>query len=258
MNPNPIRRTLTAMALLLAAAGTAAAWAADSAEPRWTVELEAGPFWQSRNDVQIPNDPTGSRFSLEDLVGSGPWFGPRLQISYTLEGRHGIQLYLAPLSYTETGRFGTPVRFAGELFSADTPTEATYRFNSWRASYRYQVVDGDRWLVWVGGTLKIRDAEVELRQGATAARDTDTGLVPLFLFAADYAIADRWHLLVDLDALAGGPGRAVDLAVKVGYDVSDRWRLTGGYRTIEGGADVDEVYNFAWFHSAVLSAVYRF
>jgi hypothetical protein len=27
---------------------------------------------------------------------------------------------------------------------------------------------------------------------------------------------------------------------------------------IEGGADVDEVYNFAWFHSAVFSAVYRF
>ncbi len=50
----------------------------------------------------------------------------------------------------------------------------------------------------------------------------------------------------------------MDLALKLGYDLNDRWRLTGGYRMVEGGADVDEVYNFAWFHSAIFSAVYRF
>lgn len=258
MKTRAIRRLSTLAILLLGADAADPSWAADSEPPRWTVELEAGPFWQSRNDVQIPNDDTGTRFSLEDLAGGGPWFGARVQISYTIRGRHGVQLYLAPLSYSETGRFETPVRFAGESFAAGTPTEAKYKFNSWRASYRYQLTRGDRWLVWVGGTLKIRDAEIELRQDETVARDTDTGFVPLFLFEADYRFADRWHFLVDLDALAGGPGRAIDLALEVGYDVSESWRLTGGYRMVEGGADVDEVYNFAWFHSAVVSAMYRF
>ena len=237
---------------------TTASWANADGTPKWTSELEAGPVWQSRNDVQIPNDQTGTRFSLVDLVGNGPWFAPRLQISYTIKGRHGLQLYLAPLSYTETGQFEEPVRFAGETFAADTPTDATYQFNSWRASYRYQVVRGQRWLVWVGFTGKIRDAKIELQQDETTAKDTDTGFVPLFLFEADYSFSDRWHFLIDLDALAGGPGRAEDLALKIGYDLNERWRLTGGYRMIEGGADVDEVYNFAWFHSAVFSAVYRF
>jgi hypothetical protein len=232
--------------------------AGQAASSKWSFELEAGPLWQSRNDVQIPNDETGTRFSLEELTGSGPWFAPRLQISRTLKGRHGLQLYLAPLSFTETGELSEPVRFAGGTFSTEAPTEATYQFNSWRASYRYQVVRGSRWKVWVGFTAKVRDAKIELRQGATRARDTDTGFVPLFLFEADYRFAERWHFLIDLDALAGGPGRAEDLALKVGYDLTDRWRLTGGYRTIEGGADVDEVYNFAWFHSAVVSVVYSF
>jgi hypothetical protein len=77
-------------------------------------------------------------------------------------------------------------------------------------------------------------------------------------FAAVYRISDRWHLLADLDALAGGPGRAIDLALKVGYDVSDRWTVTAGYRTVEGGADTDDVYNFAWFNGAVVSGVLRF
>ncbi|UCF69374.1 MAG: hypothetical protein JSV80_08910, partial [Acidobacteriota bacterium] len=82
--------------------------------------------------------------------------------------------------------------------------------------------------------------------------------VPLLHFAADYRFADRWHLLVDLEGLAGGPGRAVDLALKFGYDLSERWGITAGYRTVEGGADIEEVYNFAWFQYAVVSGVFRF
>ena len=247
-----------ALSLIVLSAGAGAARSDGSGEPRWTFEIEAGPVWQSRNDVEIPNDGTATRFSLHDLAGSGPWLAPRAQISYRLRGRHSLQLYLAPLSYTETGTLDGLVRFAGETFTATSPTEATYKFNSWRASYRYLLVRGNRWKVWVGFTAKIRDAKIELEQGETTARDTDTGFVPLFLFEADYSITDRWHFLVDVDALAGGPGRAEDVALKIGYDLTDRWRVTGGYRTIEGGADVDDVYNFAWFHSAVVSGVYRF
>ncbi|HQP44773.1 MAG TPA: hypothetical protein PLV66_13975, partial [Thermoanaerobaculales bacterium] len=67
-----------------------------------------------------------------------------------------------------------------------------------------------------------------------------------------------WHLQLDLDALAGGPGRAEDFAAKIAYDLDDRWSITAGYRTVEGGADTDDVYAFAWFHYAVVSGVYRF
>jgi hypothetical protein len=81
--------------------------------------------------------------------------------------------------------------------------------------------------------------------------------VPLLAFAADYRFADRWHLLFDFEGLAGGPGRAFDVALKVGYDFNDRWGVTAGYRTVEGGADIEEVYNFAWFQSAVVSGVFR-
>ena len=82
--------------------------------------------------------------------------------------------------------------------------------------------------------------------------------MPLVYFAADYRVAQRWHVAFDFDGLAGGPGRAIDLSLKLRYDVNDRWALTAGYRMLEGGVDIDEVYNFAWFNSAVVSGVYRF
>jgi hypothetical protein len=39
--------------------------------------------------------------------------------------------------------------------------------------------------------------------------------------------------------------------------MNENWGLAFGYRTVEGGADVDDVYSFAWFNYAVASASYR-
>ncbi len=226
--------------------------------PRFSLELEAGPAWQSSNDVQIPNSELGTRFSLKDLVGAGPWPAGRLYFTWNINHKHGLRVLLAPLAYTETGIFDEEVLFAGEAYDPGAPTEATYQFNSWRLSYRYKFKDGDRWQLWVGFTAKIRDAKIELRQGNTTSKDTDLGFVPLAHFAADWRFAEKWHLVADLDALGGGPGRAIDLALKIGYDINERWTVTAGYRTVEGGADVDDVYSFAWFNSLVVSGIVRF
>ena len=236
------------------AAGLLAAGAAAAQEtPRFNLELELGPVWQARNDVQIPNSDLGTRFSLEELVGDGPWAGGRLYATWNLNERHSLRALLAPLSYTETGVFAEPVDFAGASYEPGVPTEATYEFNSWRLTYRYRIKDTETWRLWIGGTAKIRDARIELRQGGTSSFDDDLGFVPLLHFGALARLSARWHAVVDLDALAGGPGRAIDAAVKLGYEIDPRWTVRFGYRTVEGGADVDEVYNFAWFHSAVAS-----
>ena len=61
-----------------------------------------------------------------------------------------------------------------------------------------------------------------------------------------------------LDALAGGPGRAEDLAIKLGHRPAPGWVVSIGYRMVEGGADVEEVYSFAWLHYLVRSAASHF
>ena len=226
--------------------------------PGFSLELELGPVWQSRNIVQIPNTEAGTRFSLEDLVGSGPWAAGRAYFTWNFKPRHSLRVLAAPLSYTESGIFDETVNFAGETYQEGIPTEATYQFNSWRVGYRWRFKDGERWKLWLGFTAKIRDAKIALAQGDTSSEDTDVGFVPLLSFAADYRFADRWHLLFDFEGLAGGPGRAFDVALKVGYDINEKWGLTAGYRTVEGGADIEEVYNFAWFQYAVVSGVFRF
>lgn len=47
-------------------------------------------------------------------------------------------------------------------------------------------------------------------------------------------------------------------AVEAGYDLDDRWTVSGGYRTVEGGGDVDSVCAFAWLRYGVVSLEHRF
>jgi hypothetical protein len=226
--------------------------------PKFEIEVEAGPVWQSRNDVQIPNDASGTRFSLVDLSGSGPKPAGRAYLTWNINRRHSLRALLAPLSFTETGTFAEPVDFAGESYEVGTPVDGTYKFNSWRLGYRYRFSDSEKLSLFVGFTAKIRDAKIELSQAGTASKKTDIGFVPLLNFGADWNFTHAWSLLFDFDGLAGGPGRAFDVALKLGYDLGDRWRIAAGYRTVEGGADVESVYNFAWLHYGVASVAIRF
>lgn len=248
--PDLVLRSLpaaTLAALLVLSARPAAA------APRFGLEVEAGPVWQTRNDVQIPAAAPATRFSLVDAVGRGPWSAARVYLEYRLDDRRSFRALYAPLTIEEDGALAAPVVFAGESLAAG-PVHATYRFDSYRLSYRQRFHEGDRWTWWWGFTAKIRDARVALeRDGQRAVKD-NTGFVPLAHLAGDWQMSPGWHLTLDADALAGGPGRAEDVALKVGRDLSDRARLSVGYRLVEGGADVDEAYAFAWLHYLVASA----
>ena len=247
-----MRRLLPAAALALLLPASAAAQA-----PRLIVELEGGPAWQSYNDVEVPNDGSATRFALDELVGTGPWPAGRLYLTWNLAERHGLRALVAPFSLTETGTPAEPIRFAGADYAAGEPVEATYTFNSYRLTYRYRALGGERSTAWIGFTAKIRDATVALEQGPTSSRKDDVGFVPLLHLAGDWYFAPDWRLRFDADGLAGGPGRAIDATLKLGYDLGRHWTVSAGYRTLEGGADVDEVYAFAWLHYLVGSASYR-
>lgn len=227
-------------------------------QSRFILELEAGAVWQTSNDVQIPNTDVGTRFSLAELVGNGPLPAGRLYFSWNIAERHSLRLLLAPLSYTLPGTFSTPVNFAGETYEAGILVDATYKFNSWRLGYRYRFLNNERLKLTLGFTAKIRDAKIQLAQGSTTSKDTDLGFVPLLHLGADWNFSEPWHLIFDFEGLAGGPGRAFDVALKLNYDFNEQWAIGAGYRTVEGGADIERLYNFAWFQFAVFSGVFRF
>jgi hypothetical protein len=110
---------------------------------RFRFELEGGPVWQAKNDVQIPGN-TGTEFSFKDLTGSGPYAAGRFTFDWNFLERHGLRLEVAPLRFDGTGTLIQPVSFAGTTFSPGTSTEGKYKFDTYRVSYRWLFLNG--WL----------------------------------------------------------------------------------------------------------------
>jgi hypothetical protein len=245
MKPNSIAIALTLIV------GPVAGWA------EFRTGLEAGAAFQSRNDVRIPGD-TGTTFSLKDVQGSGPVPAIRAWVEWIAREKHGVRLTAAPLRVEGTGTLDQDVFFVDKTFSQNAPVDASFKFDTYRATYRYRFFNTEAWTWKVGGTLLLRDAKIELIQGSQQASKSNVGAVPLLNFAGEWRPAPKWQALFEFDGLAGGPGRAFDVTLQTYYDISERWQLGGGYRTIEGGSDTDEVYSFAWFHIFTLSLNYRF
>ena len=251
-----VRGLRTTTLLLLLSPFALGSSSAQDKEP-FALELEGGLFWQNRNDVRIPNDDTATEFSLVEAVGTGPYGAFRVEADFDVAEKHGFRVVIAPLEVEDDGVLAESVSFAGETF-APGEVEAAYKFSSYRFTYRYRFYNGERWRWKVGFTGFIRDARIALEQGDVAAEDTNVGFVPLAYVQGRALLGERWRLIFEADALGASQGRAIDFSAKLAYDFTDNWQLGFGYRTIEGGADVDDVFNFAWLNFAVASIRYSF
>ena len=218
-------------------------------DPRLSITAEGAAVWQARNDVRIPPQ-TGTEFSIVDVIGTGPWAAGRVELTAGLTDRQQLRVVYAPLAISGDGTIAAPVTFAGATF-APGATRADYRFSNYRVTYRYEFFEGERWQWRVGFTGFVRDARIALTQGDLSAEDTDLGFVPLGHLSGTARLSSRWRFVVDVDASAAPQGRAIDLATLLQFDPSPGWHVAVGYRTIEGGADVESVYTFAWINAAV-------
>jgi hypothetical protein len=241
----------------LAAVVPATASAAEHLSPSAALTVELGAAWQLRNTAQISDEPPNTRFKIDELTGDGPFLAGRVVLDWPLNEKHRLRFIVAPLRIDETGTASQPIVFQDTTF-APGPIDVKYRFDSYRASYRYVFYARERWTLSGGGTLNIRDAEIRLQQGALTRAKTNTGVVPLLALEGEWRFAPGWYGLLDFEGLAAPQGRAIDVALKLGYDITPNIAVAGGYRILDGGADNDALYTFARFDSAVLGLTWRF
>lgn len=223
----------------------------------YVLNLQGAKVFTSKNDVRIPGD-SGTKFSLSDDLAADTEFTGRLEAGYLREERDYFGIVVAPLSVNSHGRVDRDISFAGTIFPAGTDLDATFRFDSYRVTWRRKLVARDSIDVWLGITGKLRDAAITVEGGGQKAEKTNTGFVPLINFLIDWRIAPPWSLRISGDALAGPQGRAEDVLFALLYDVSSMTKILAGYRVLEGGADNEEVYTFSLFHYAVAGVEFRF
>jgi len=173
-----------------------------------------------------------------------------IKLNYTIKSRHTLSLLYAPLETKSEGSVTNDIFFEGVVFPANTELVGIYKFNSYRFTYRYDIVKKTKFEFGLGLTAKIRDAKIALSSPGLNSEKTNIGFVPIINFRLLWKVDDKFGLLLDGDALAAPQGRAEDVLIAATYKLSDNFGIRAGYRILEGGADNDEVYNFALFHYA--------
>ncbi|MBS4036150.1 MAG: hypothetical protein KGZ85_16930 [Ignavibacterium sp.] len=221
------------------------------------IDLETGAVFNGYNDVRIPGD-QGTLFSLTDDLKTETNIFYRLRASYIIKSRHSLSILYAPLETKSRGIVPNDIFFEGELFNANAQLTNTYKFNSYRLTYRYDFVQKPKLEFGLGVTAKIRDAKIAISSNQLVSQKTNVGFVPLINFRLLWKIDDKFGILLDGDALAAPQGRAEDVLIAAIYKFSDNLKIQVGYRILEGGADNDEVYNFSLFHYASVGLSYTF
>lgn len=231
-----------------------------SLHAQFELDLESGISLNTMNDVRFPNDETTSA-NLVDVpaeLGTSSTLFYRLRASYTINEKHTLSGLYAPLQFVSEGSFGQPVRFGEHTYLPSELTQVTYKFNSYRLTYRYRIVKTEKVSFGLGVTAKIRDARIAFDAGRQSDETTDLGFVPLINFNFEVYPNEKLTFRLKGDALVGAQGRAEDIFAGVVYHITPSIGVKGGYRILEGGADVDQVYNFSLIHYAAVGALITF
>lgn len=215
-----------------------------------TYSLEVGPSYQSLNDQRIPGK-GGTKISLTEFE-KGPFPSYRIYLGYGWD-RHQIRALYAPFALDLNGELKTLTIFRNQVFQPGIATDFFYKFNSYRLTYSYALEKKSEWDLRLGFTGKIRDAEVKLTQGNISASKKNVGFVPLLHFQGERKISENYDFRFDVDGLYAPQGRAFDVGLFIEHKLAALdATIFGGYRTLEGGADNDKVYNFAWIHTLTI------
>ena len=226
------------------------------AHAQFSIDVESGLAIPGYNEVRIPNQ-TGTTFNFtDDFEAQGPVIPFRLRVGYTFQERNHIFALFAPLNISYQGAAPFDIAFQGANFGAGEAIDGFYKFNSYRLTYRRDIVSTDRWLIGLGFTAKIRDATVRLTsETGVSDRKDDIGFVPLLHIFTAYQLPG-WTLFLEGDGLAGGPGRAFDFFFGGKVPIHKNLDFKAGYRILEGGADIDEVYNFTLINFATVGLIW--
>ncbi len=145
------------------------------------LDVETGLVSTGYNDVRIPGN-QGTFISFKDDLKPSSDIFYRIKLNYTFSSAHTLSLLFAPLTVKSEGRINKDVDFAGKVFPANKDLSGSYKFNSYRLTYRYDFVQNPNLEFGLGFTAKIRDARIALSSQGISAEKTNVGFVPIINF----------------------------------------------------------------------------
>ncbi len=189
--------------------------------------------------------------------------------------RHTFVLLYQPLDLRTSVTLERDVRWDGVDFPEGTPVELRYGFSFWRGSWMYDLLPGPEREATIGGSLQIRNANLEITStdGELRSVNRDVGPVPLIKSRFRWPLSNEGWFGAELDA-AWAPiryingsdsdveGVLVDLSARAGTELRPgvdffmnvRYFAGGAVGTSSNATPPGDGFSENWLHFLTLSA----
>ncbi len=208
---------------------------------RHIFDLESGVVMPVFNDIRTGKDKDGT-LSLTDLQNNvNPYF--RLSYYFNLDKKNGFRVLVAPLEYSGSGYLDHDTNYEGMNLLSGNLTNYSYKFNSYRFTYRRTIFENEMFTFKLGLTLKIRDAAISVSQGNLSHKDSNVGFVPLGYINFEFRPIEKLTIGTEGDLAAAPQGSAIDVGTFVKYNIHENVALGLMYRFLSGGVSTENSYN---------------
>lgn len=223
----------------------------DNFDPSYRIVFEFGPVVQDKNIVRAPNN-GGTDIDLAALETEFHMTA-RMQFERYFNKKSEFVIWYGPMGMTDFDQPTQPFRVGDTIFDPSDPDavvfDSNYRWWDLRASYRYRLIDNDKWRVRVGAGLQYSstDFEVEQRDDAgvivKSAHEEVHAILPVLHASAKFNFNERWAIEAEIDGMSTGKEDYINSGVYIRYQPTLLWDLSFGGRLIHGTLDHDEMYN---------------
>jgi hypothetical protein len=237
------------------------------------LHAELGTLTALSHTIQYGQD--GTEFDYVDEGGQDVLFPfARVSTDFDLSARHSLVLLYQPLDLRTQVTLQRDVRWDGVDFAAGTPVDIRYGFDFTRGSYLYDLKPGNERELAIGGSLQIRNANIEITSadGTLRSVNRDVGPVPLIKGRWRQPIRGEGWLGAEVDA-AWAPiryingadsdveGALLDASFRAGTElrpgvdafVNLRYLGGGAVGTANGSTPPGDGYTDNWLQFASLS-----
>ncbi len=150
-------------------------------ETRLRLHAELGTLAPLTHTITYGKD--GTEFDYVEEGGQDTLFlFARASADFDIGKRHTLVLLYQPLDLRTEVSLARDVRWDTVNFPAGTPVDIRYGFDFTRGSYLYDLKPGNEKELAIGGSLQIRNANIDITSADGELRSTnrDVGPVPLF------------------------------------------------------------------------------
>ena len=208
------------------------------------------------NNTAGSKGPGEGHFDLAGLEGfNDPTTTANVSVQIPVSRRGSLEISYGPFEARDQGSYTEDIRFGGEVFSAGSPLDSSWRFYDLEMKYNHVLTDTPNWALSGSAGLGVMYSYATLatQDGATSALVDDEVVYPFVGLSAERRLSPQWAVALNTSGVEIGDDWMLDAGGAVVWRPIRAWDLALGYTYFSRKIETETFYNKVNYNIPYLS-----